>query len=236
MTCSQAHRDGSYVLGALSPNERQEFEQHLAGCAECARSVRQLAGLPGLLARVDPEVLVSAPAGEPVPDTLLPALARRVRRGRWRRTAAVAGAAAAAAVLLTLTSLAVVEALDGDESAATVPEPSARATTVPPGTTMAPIGEVPVRGSLTVTSVPWGTRLDLTCSYPVGEESYAAPSDATYALVVQTRGGRTEQVATWRALPGRTMQVTAATAADRSSIALVEVRTDDGTPVLELQS
>ena len=30
MTCEHAHLDGSYVLGALSPAERQRFEQHLA--------------------------------------------------------------------------------------------------------------------------------------------------------------------------------------------------------------
>ena len=57
MSCELADRDGAYVLGSLSPTERKEFEQHLAGCKECARNVRQLAGLPGLLARVDRAVL-----------------------------------------------------------------------------------------------------------------------------------------------------------------------------------
>ena len=37
MSCEFAHQDGAYVLGALSPAERREFEQHLAGCDECAR-------------------------------------------------------------------------------------------------------------------------------------------------------------------------------------------------------
>ena len=39
--------------------------------------MRELAGLPGLLARVDPDVLESAPHVEPVPETLLPALVQR---------------------------------------------------------------------------------------------------------------------------------------------------------------
>ena len=47
--------DAAYVLGALSPAERREFEEHLAGCARCQRSVAELAGLPGLLAQVSPE-------------------------------------------------------------------------------------------------------------------------------------------------------------------------------------
>jgi len=42
--------DASYVLGILSPAERQTFEQHLADCAACQASVARLAGLPGLLA------------------------------------------------------------------------------------------------------------------------------------------------------------------------------------------
>jgi len=44
--------DAAYLLGALSPSDRREFETHLAGCASCQRSVQQLAGLPGLLGKV----------------------------------------------------------------------------------------------------------------------------------------------------------------------------------------
>ena len=46
MSCEFEHLDGSYVLGALAPGERQEFEHHLSGCAECARAVQELAGMP----------------------------------------------------------------------------------------------------------------------------------------------------------------------------------------------
>src|SRR5438128_9463850 len=98
MTCPQAHLDGAYVLGSLSPAERQEFEQHLGSCEECARSVREVAGLPGLLFRVDRAVLAQDET-EPVPATLLPSLVREVRRRRRRTVLAVAGAAAAAAVI-----------------------------------------------------------------------------------------------------------------------------------------
>ena len=73
-TCDLAHFDGAYVLGALAPDERLEFERHLAGCASCSAAVRDLAGLPGLLGQVSADVVEHAPEPEPVPPTLLPTL------------------------------------------------------------------------------------------------------------------------------------------------------------------
>jgi hypothetical protein len=52
---------------------------------------------------------------------------------------------------------------------------------------------------------------------------------------VRDRDGKVEQVATWRALPGKTMHLDAATATSREDIASVEVRTADGQPVLQLK-
>ena len=46
MTCEYADRDGAYVLGALSPAERLEFEHHLAGCEECEQDRRREDGSP----------------------------------------------------------------------------------------------------------------------------------------------------------------------------------------------
>ena len=59
MTCQFAHDDAVYVLGSLAASERADYERHLSECAECSRSVRELAGLPGLMARVPREVLES---------------------------------------------------------------------------------------------------------------------------------------------------------------------------------
>ncbi len=44
----------AYVLGALTPAERQAFESHLAICAECAAEVRSLAPVAGTLAHLVP--------------------------------------------------------------------------------------------------------------------------------------------------------------------------------------
>lgn len=235
MSCEFAHHDGSYVLGALAPAERHEFEKHLTGCDDCARSVRELAGLPGLLAKVDPEVLGSPPAGEPVPDTLLPALVNEVRRARRRRTLVTVGVAAAAAVAVAFGSLAVTGAPERGPSAS----PASSATpTVSAGRPMASVGPPGIRGNLVLTSVAWGTRLELVCSYALHTDEYETRGQtrgpASYALLVHTRDGRVEQVATWRSLPGRTMRLAAATSARREDITSVEVRTAQGRPVLQL--
>ncbi len=106
MSCEFAHDDGAYVLGALSPTERSAYQAHLAGCDECTRAVQELAGLPGLLARVPADVL-EQPDPEPLPETMLPALVREVQRAQRRRTWTMVGTAAAAAVIVGGGSLAV---------------------------------------------------------------------------------------------------------------------------------
>jgi hypothetical protein len=232
VSCEFAHFDGAYVLGALSPSERSDYQAHLSGCADCTRAVQELAGLPGLLARVPADVLEPR-ADEPLPDTLLPALVREVRRTRRRRGWAVAGAAAAAAVVVGGGSLVLGLSLDQGESDLAGPAPSATAGE-PVGRPMVSVGSDPMSADLALTSVSWGTRLDLTCSYPAPTGPWDEPELWTYAMFVRTRDGRVEQVATWRALPGKTMRLAAATAASQEDIASVEIRTTDGEPVLTL--
>jgi anti-sigma factor RsiW len=41
--------DASYVLGALTPTERRDFQRHLARCSRCQASIRQLAQVQWLL-------------------------------------------------------------------------------------------------------------------------------------------------------------------------------------------
>ena len=221
--CELAHDDAAYVLGALPPAERLAYERHLATCPECAASVRRIAGLPGLLGRLPLEAVESAPEPEPLPDTLLPRLVQGVRRQQHRRRWAVGLAAAAAVVAIAAAGATVVAVTSEDE-----PPPTATAQP------MTPLDQDRVDASVALTSVAWGTRVDLTCSYdePTGEYQHDEPGP-TYSLVVRTRDG-VEQVATWKALPGRTMHLTGATALDADDIASVEVRTAGGQPVLRL--
>lgn len=229
MSCPFAHEDAAYVLGSLAPAERLTFEQHLTGCEECTRAVLELAGIPGLLSRTGVGVLDGSSLQQPVPDTVLPALSRAVHRGRRRRTLAVASAAATvAAVVAPL----VTSQLDlGGEAAPTLPGASSTPSQLTPQP-MDPVGDVPVQANLTLQTVTWGTRLDLTCTYDTTSVRYELPPTVDYVLVVRTRDGRTERVGSWRSVNGKTMRLTAGTAATRQEIVSVEIRTPDGRVVL----
>jgi hypothetical protein len=224
--CGHEHEDGAYVLGALSAEDRVAFERHLPGCEECARSVRELAGLPGLLARVPVESLDPIELPIPVPDTLLPALVRRARSNRRRRAWVAGGLVAAAAAAVSVVAVGIHD--DNHGVAAT----SQVATAAPK--LLEPVGSVPISGWLSLTPVSWGTRLDLTCTYSDGSDAYPSSKAVTYVLYVTRTDGSTERVSSWRALPGKTMHVAAATAAARSDIRDVEVRTEAGRTVLDL--
>jgi hypothetical protein len=207
--------DAAYVLGSLSPDDRSAFEDHLTECADCARSVQELAGMPGLLAHVDIDAF-SEPAAPQVPDTLLPRLLAEVRRTRRRRTSIGVAVAAAAAAVVAGVTVAVPQIMDRPAQT---------------GQSMTQVQASPLHARLTMENVAWGTRLTLTCTY----DAPVYPGDVpSYTLLVHTKGGRTEQVATWRAVPGKTTVLNAATAARPAGITSVEVRTISGQPVLRL--
>lgn len=230
--CPHALDDAAYVLGALSSEERLAFERHLATCPACADAVRELAGMPGLLGRVPREVLEGAPAPEPVPETLLPRLLDDVRRAQRRRRWAFGLAAAAAVAMIAAVSVAIGVTTDSGDDAA---PPSATRTTAPPEE-MTPIGDSGDIALVSMTPTAWGTRLDLECRWSgEGEKpDYPQGGGGTYALVVRSADGDEQQVATWRSVPGRTTQVSAATSIDRDDIVAVEVRSADGRPTFEL--
>ena len=234
MGCGFAHDDAAYVLGALSPAERLEFERHLAGCDECSRSVRSLAGMPGLLDLADAGVLENPPTDPPLPATLLPSLHRAVDARRRRRTIAIAGLAASAAAIAALS---IPMVLDNDDAppvtGPSTSSPSSEVETL----AMAPLGESPIQATLGLEPVTWGTRMLLTCTYDTAwMDDVELPDEVDYLLFVTTREGRTEQVGSWRSVDGTTMRVPAATSVVRDDIATVEVRTADGRVVLRLDA
>ena len=220
-----AHLDAAYVLGALSPTERQDFERHLSTCSDCARSVRELAGLPGLLSRLTQDEVLALGQQPAVPPTVLPGLLRvAVRRQRRRRVATVlaaVGGAAAAAVL----TFALVEGPD----AAAPGAPGSGDDVVT--SSMRPLDQQWVRADLRLEQVAWGTRMSVRCSYRTPPKGVKLP---VYALVVHTRSGHAEQVATWRPVPGKVTTVDAATAERDGQISSVEVMTAQGRALLRL--
>lgn len=236
MSCTHAHDDAAYVLGALSPTERLDFERHLPTCDECSRSIRSLAGMPGLLDLVDAGVLEDPPVDTPLPATLLPSLTRAVETRGRRRTVVIAGLAAAAAAVV---ALAVPLALGDDAPPVSGPGTSATST---PGQdqvetrVMAPQGDVPIEATLGLEQVTWGTRMLLTCTYDKDAIGVELPEQVDYLLYVTDARGHSEQVGSWTSLSGTTMTVPAATSVTRDDLASVEVRTPDGRVVLRLDA
>ncbi|WP_410610494.1 anti-sigma factor family protein [Amycolatopsis sp. lyj-109] len=204
--------DAAYVLGALAPEDRQRFEEHLRTCDRCAASVRELAGLPGLLARVDTPA--SMPDAGPPPPDLLPAVLRRVRRGRRIRFAVTTGSAAVA--VAACVALGVV--------AWPAPAPPAP----PPSVAMTALGQFPVRADARLAAFDWGTQVDMSCSYTGGR------SGGEYVLMAISRTGVETQLATWKALPDNTARLSIGTALKTPDLAALEIRLTDGPALLRL--
>ena len=101
--CAEARPSlGVYVLGAIDPAERGLVDAHLVTCRDCRDELAGLAGLPALLARVNPDEIsricaddtVRPMASDGPPEELLGTVlglaeARR-RRNRWRYLSAAA--------------------------------------------------------------------------------------------------------------------------------------------------
>jgi Putative zinc-finger len=99
---------GVYVLGAIDPAERALVDAHLLTCRECRDELAGLAGLPALLARVNPDEISRIRADDAVRTvtddgppteligTVLDLAEARRRRTRWRFVAAAAAVVAIA--------------------------------------------------------------------------------------------------------------------------------------------
>ncbi|MGN6501527.1 MAG: anti-sigma factor family protein, partial [Pseudolysinimonas sp.] len=155
--------DAAYVLGALSPADRREYEDHLSECERCRAAVAELGALPGLLGRLDDArgmaLLDEVPTGsgadtEADTGTTVAAIRRLDRRRRIRTALAGVGALAAAAALASALTLAIPAAL--------APHPQVDAAV----TLHEVAGQtLPIDMSVSATRADWGTRLDVRCTY-----------------------------------------------------------------------
>ncbi|GAA2028324.1 zf-HC2 domain-containing protein [Agromyces tropicus] len=219
--------DAAYVLGALTPVDRRAYEAHLDGCERCRAAVAELAPMPGLLARLDAEAAeavggadaAARPGTDPVagpeaPAVPAPAIARtgappaRIGGAGPRRVRLLA--AIAASVLL-------VAAVVAGIVTATLPRGDAEVVA------MEPVGDTPLTASVAVASVPWGTRLSITCRYGTGEWTGEGET-WEYGLYLTDAAGEETQVSTWHAGQGQVVRLDAGTALERDDLVSIEVR------------
>ena len=225
MTDAFSTYDAAYLLGALTPQDRADFEAHLADCLACRRAVNQLAGMPGLLASVPPEHAGLAPDEQPaLPDTLLPRLLAEVQRNRFRRrwTTGLIGVAAAAVLAIALAiGLSGSSPLGGSHHATTAV-----------GQPMTPVSpNIPIHATAALADKAWGTQVTVRCTYD-GESS---DQYFTYTMVVTDKTGASQQIAAWAAKPGQPVVVDGSTSVPESQIASVQVRGPSGTTLLWLK-
>jgi anti-sigma-K factor RskA len=215
MSDPYADWDGAYVMGALSRAERQEYEDHLATCDDCAAALAELGPLPGLLGRVAPEdaELLLRPAADPPPSIATP---RVVPLAWWRRTRVRVGAGLAAAAVVAAAVIVPISLHGGG--------PTERLTLV---RTVAS----PLSATVSLTATDWGTRVDMTCEY-AGYHGRQRP----YRLYVIDPADHAQLVSSWHAGPGDTDRTTGSTDLSVSDISRIEVRAADGTVLLSARA
>lgn len=220
-------RDGAYVLGALSPEDRKAYEQHLAECTACSRAVQDLAGLPGILGRLDREEPLalrdraddaSAQAPGHVPDRA--GIARRIRRHRRRNRAVAAFVVVGVLLVGSIGGWSLVRAM----------QPAAQQAVA--ARTLDPVGSSGLSADLRVTPVGWGTRLDWSCDYRGEAGARGAYAPTSYSLVVHTSTGAVSTVATWTSDAGEAKGLVASTAIPVDTIRSIDIRvTGSPTPL-----
>jgi hypothetical protein len=234
-----AQWDAAYVLGALSPAERREFEEHLATCPHCQTAVSELAALPGLLAQVSPadaamlsfaaenqaehgEATVSETETELVetgpPPSLLPKILKAARHRRRKMVAAVAGIAAA--VVLVIGGIGVATGLIPLRPEN--PQRVAFAPVVPSGIT-AVADVIPGEDA---------TEIKVECVYAEVNDPRPGGGHEVYSVFVVDRSGNATEIKEWPATPNKQMRPSGTTPLRVSEIADLEIRETASNEVL----
>lgn len=199
--------DGPYVLGNLDADERAAFELHLATCEACTERVREVAPLPVLLAAVPASAFVDAV--EHPPATLLPGLLHRARFERRRRRWLTSGLAGLAAACLVALAVAVWPSSSSGPSA---PRPQA----------MSALVSSKVHATAALSSVKWGTKIDLVCEYYTTDAR-----EWDYQLVVLDKNNVAHPAGSWKLVPGKVVHFTGGTAVPRDQISKVQITMGD---------
>jgi hypothetical protein len=117
---------------------------------------------------------------------------------------------------------------------APAPAPTSVAST--PGRSVALKQVIPssLQASIRVVSEGWGTRIDMDCTYglPAPGDGGAQPHSFDYGMYVTDARGHSVEIATWTAGPGTAAQLSGTTKLALDQITSVDVRSSDGTVLL----
>ena len=217
--------DAGYVLGALSPDERREYESHLAHCSECTSAVALFAGIPGILSKVDSQTAIALNDGTLQVQSLnswnesafIQKLAKRAEqedhKRRLRRTIGLIAAAVISITIGVTTSEAIHHSLD----ASLIASSNALGKVVQVTNLQPQI----MTATFKVTSKPWGTRFDWNCTYSNEDPSWN--SSSRYNLIVTDTSGRNTVIATWGTSGSRAIGLAATSALPVVQIKSIEV-------------
>jgi len=174
---SSEHTDvGAYALGLLEPQDRQAFEEHLAGCPACAAELAELSGMKGLLSDLGP---VAAP-DEPTEANVTDLVRRRAQsQRRHTRRQVLLGAAAGVALL----------AGGAAAGLAVAAQPSSQVSQDAGRTVSAVDEQTGVHGKVSLVAKPFGTQLTVDLAQIQG------PLECRFIAVSRT--GERFQVGTW---------------------------------------
>ncbi|GAA3237079.1 anti-sigma factor family protein [Dactylosporangium siamense] len=256
MRCEHLHDSAVYVLGALSPPEREAYERHLVDCEECRAEVAEFGELPELLGKLDPDVAQALAT----PGWAGPSAAWAGPSAAWAGPSAVpssdaawAGPSAAAAADPLLPRV-----LDRAQrsrrterrrrrwqSAGTALVAACLGVLAVIGVRSAGVGQpdfvamqevsatVPVTASLALEAEDGGTLVRMQCAY---KPAAAASGKWTYKLYVVPRTGEPEELDSWTAGVGDEYELKAHSRIQRGDIQKIEIRKGDGTPLLVLNA
>ncbi|MFB1295503.1 anti-sigma factor [Mycobacterium sp. pW049] len=225
--------DAAYVLGALSGDERREYEAHLQSCTRCRTAVAELGGMPALLSMLDLDEVGALDDEAPDPPLRPGVLTSVIDRAGVRRRRARRATMSAVGVAAVLTALALVVAVRPEVFGfhrAPTQQPTAQMLG------MSKVSETPINASVALTGYGWGTRIDMECSYGDWGQSPHGVTPQDLGMVVIGDDGSRQQIATWLGLSGATALPSGTTPMGRDEIAAVQlVSTTDGTVLLEKQ-
>jgi hypothetical protein len=247
--CEYAHDDGAYVLGALSPAERATYERHLGSCPACREAVAEIAVLPGLLGRLDSatalQMLAEDRSAEDVESgqrrwpmnsrddddarvTSLVSAAARLRRRDRRRTqlryASVALAAACVALAFVFGAGIMRDMRSPGTGGTGTGGTEVRLEAMKPVSS-----DLPITARVGLEDRGWGTEVTMECAY---EKTDHYAKAWRLKLVAYGPDGESEQIGSWVAGPGKSVDFTGVTRFSGDQLARLELARSTGESLL----